>query len=204
MFKTHKYFLPTVDRRTKSTTTNGWNQVTVTYFQRLPQNAIISLTFLQTKLFPFPCFYLVKKNRITRLCLSTNGANKLGLCLLSAMASGESDTFTLMYRRKRKWGKWEGLEENKWNPRTSCLFPLSQESPLCERFWAGRLWWHSMKWIFHWSWIFELWIGICLHLHHLACILINFATDVVVLHKLHFMFGWTWLKWWCYLLVNLF
>lgn len=202
MFKTHKYFLPTVDRRTRRSTTNGWNQVTVTYFQQLPQNAIISLTFLQSNLlFPFPCYYLINFFS-NNTALSTNGANKLGLRLLSAMASGEStDTITLVYRRKRKW---EGLEENKWNPRTSCLFPLSQESPLCERFWAGRLWWHSMKWIFHWSWIFELWMGICLHLHHLTCILINVATALVVLHKLHFMFGWTWLKWWCYLRVNLF
>lgn len=151
--------------------------------------------------FSFSLLLSYKKNS-NNTALSTNGANKLGLRLLSAMASGEStDTITLMYRRKRQW---EGLEENKWNPRTSCLFPLSQESPLCERFWGGRLWWHSMKWIFHWSWIFELWMGICLHLHHLTCILINVATDFVVLHKLHFMFGWTWLKWWCYLRVNLF
>lgn len=69
MFKTHKYFLPTVDRRTRRSTTNGWNQVTVTYFQQLPQNAIISLTFLQSNLlFPFPCYYLIKKIRITQLC----------------------------------------------------------------------------------------------------------------------------------------
>lgn len=192
MFKTHKYFLPTVDRRTRRSTTNGWNQVTVTYFQQLPQNAIISLTFLQSNLlFPFPCYYLIKKIRITQLCPQMEPTSL-------------AFVYYQQWRLENLQTRLHSCTEGKDNERASCLFPLSQESPLCERFWGGRLWWHSMKWIFHWSWIFELWMGICLHLHHLTCILINVATDFVVLHKLHFMFGWTWLKWWCYLRVNLF